>query len=525
MAISLQRPDVLLSKRVRLLLFLGVGTVAVLAAVAAILALRFEPVARSYVISTLRERYQSDVELGDLQISLFPSVHATGENLVLRFGGRSDLPPMIRVRRFVLDADFVGFFRSPKRIALLRLDGLEIRTPPKSAEGSHAAVGSGNGGEPGAKFVLDEVVADSAVLSTTPTDPSKDPLVFRVHQLEMHSVGVGLPMTFHAKVENPKPDGLIDSEGQFGPWNASRPSDTPLSGKYTFRNADLGVFKGISGILTSDGQYQGQLGRLEVKGKADVPGFALDTADHPVHLTTEFEATVDGTNGDTVLHPVRARLGSSQFEVTGAIARSSLEKHKTIELNARCGSGRLEDFLTLTIKSAKPPMTGRIGFDTKVKIPPGETSVADRIELDGMFRLNGVRFTDANVQGKIAGLSHRAQGDPENHDPNVSADFQGSFHLRDGRLGLPNLTFELPGAHLTMAGAYGIRSGAISLDGTVRLDAKVSQMTTGFKSMLLRPVDRFFSRDGAGTVLPIRIQGTRGQPEFTLDIGRLLRRK
>jgi hypothetical protein len=76
-----------------------------------------------------------------------------------------------------------------------------------------------------------------------------------------------------------------------------------------------------------------------------------------------------------------------------------------------------------------------------------------------------------------------------------------------------------------MAGAYGIRSGAISLDGTVRLDAKVSQMTTGFKSMLLRPVDRFFSRDGAGTVLPIRIQGTRGQPEFTLDIGRLLRRK
>ncbi len=76
-----------------------------------------------------------------------------------------------------------------------------------------------------------------------------------------------------------------------------------------------------------------------------------------------------------------------------------------------------------------------------------------------------------------------------------------------------------------MAGGYGLRSGAIDLDGTVRLDAKVSQMTTGIKSLLLRPVDRFFARDGAGTVLPIRIRGTRGKPKFVLDIGRMLKRK
>jgi hypothetical protein len=257
-----------------------------------------------------------------------------------------------------------------------------------------------------------------------------------------------------------------------------------------------------------------------------VPDFALDTADHPMHLTTEFDATVDGTNGNTVLHPVRAHLAGTTFEVSGSIARGALEKHKVLLFDAKCAGGRLEDFLRLTVKGPGPPaMTGRVGFNASVKIPPGQGSVADRIELDGTFALGGAKFTDAQVEGKMAGLSHRAQGDPNNHDPNVAADFKGAFHLRNAWLGLPNLAFELPGAHVTMTGGYGLRSGALNFDGTVRLDAKVSQMTTGIKSLLLRPVDRFFERDGAGTVLPIHISGTRGDPEFKLDIGKILRRK
>jgi hypothetical protein len=514
--------------QLRILLFAVVGAFLILGIVTAVLVARFQPVARSYIVSALRERYNSDVELGDLRITLFPSVHAVGENLVLRFAGRPDLPPMVRVRSFTIDADFVSFFRSPKRIGLLRLDGLEIHTPPKSA----TAEPTGRTKTPVAfdiskiKFVLDEVVADGSVLATTPSDPSKDPLVFRIPKLTLRSVGIGRPMTFVARVENPEPPGLVDSEGEFGPWNAAQPSDTPLSGHYTFRNANLGVFKGIAGTLSSEGKYSGQLARLEVHGTTDIPDFALDTADHPMHLTTEFDATVDGTNGNTVLHPVRAHLGSSAFEVSGSIARGALEKHKAILFDAKCTGGRLEDLLRLTVKGpAPPPLTGRVGFHTSVKIPPGEASIADRVELDGTFALDGAKFTDAEVESKMAGLSHRAQGDPKNHDPNVTAEFNGAFHLRNAWLALPNLDFELPGAHVTMTGGYGLRSGALNFDGTVRLDAKVSQMTTGIKSLLLRPVDRIFERDGAGTVLPIRISGTRGDPTFKLDIGKILRRK
>ena len=53
-----------------------------------------------------------------------------------------------------------------------------------------------------------------------------------------------------------------------------------------------------------------------------------------MHLRTEFQATVDGTNGNTVLHPVRAILGDSAFEVSGAIARR--RARKTQNDFARC---------------------------------------------------------------------------------------------------------------------------------------------------------------------------------------------
>jgi len=51
----------------------------------------------------------------------------------------------------------------------------------------------------------------------------------------------------------------------------------------------------------------------------------------------------------------------------------------------------------------------------------------------------------------------------------------------------------------------------------LRLDAKLSQMTTGWKSILLKAVDPFFSKHGAGTQVPFKVTGTRSEPHFGLD--------
>lgn len=494
---------------------------AALAASVGILIARFQPVARDYVISSLKQRYKSDVELGNLQISLFPVVRATGENLVLRFSGRRDVPPMVTIRRFTIEARFIGFFRYPRRIRKLRLEGLQIHIPPKLEQSD-----SNQSSAPSVPFILEEVLADGTTLETLPADPKKNSLNFDIQQLTLHSVGLGRPMTFHAEVNNAKPPGLVHSDGQFGPWNQDVPGNTPISGKYTFRDADLSVFHGIKGTLASEGDYRGQLNHLDVRGTTDVPRFSITLGGHPMPLHTEFHATVDATNGNTDLHPVRALLGKSAFEVSGSIERAALETHKEIDLEAKAAGAGLDDFLRLAINSPQPPITGRIGFDTKVKIPPGKTPVIARMELNGTFTVNGVRFTSQTVQSKIASLSHHAQGEPKDTDTSdVTARFAGRFFLRNGVLGLPQLRFELPGAHVTLDGQYAVQSGKIDFAGTAKLDATVSQMTTGIKRVLLKPIDPLFKRDGAGTVLPIRISGTRGSPSFQLDVGRILKRK
>ncbi|MGI8958814.1 MAG: hypothetical protein ACR2IV_03435 [Bryobacteraceae bacterium] len=510
-------------RRVRIFVLIAIAAVGVLTALAAIVALRFQPVARDYVLTVLRNRYRSKVELGNLQVSLFPTVHVTGENLVLRFGERAGAPPMITIKRFNVDARFIGFFRYPRRIRRLRLEGLQIQIPPRAERQENRSGGADLSKAP---FVLEEVIADGTTLKVLPKSSDKEPLAFDIRRLTLHSVGVGRPMTFRSLLNNAKPPGLIHTDGQFGPWHGDEPGDTPVSGKYTFRDADLSVFKGIAGTLASDGKYAGTLDTLEVQGWTEMPNFSLRIAAHPMHLRTEFQATVDGTNGNTILHPVRAMLGDSGFEVSGAITRGALEKHKTILLEARAVNAPLENFLRLSVKSSKPPMTGLISFLSTVKIPPGEQEVVDRLQLDGTFGIRGVRFTSADVEQKIASLSHRAQGNPEDKSGGkVMAEFRGKFRLQNGIMRLPSFTFKVPGADIKLAGDYALRSGRIDFRGTARMQASISDMTTGVKHWLLKPIDPLFARDGAGAVLPINISGTRGEPSFRLDIGRVLKRK
>ena len=90
-------------------------------------------------------------------------------------------------------------------------------------------------------------------------------------------------------------------------------------------------------------------------------------------------------------------------------------------------------------------------------------------------------------------------------------------------MSLPRLAFDFPGAQVNLDGTYGLVSGAIDFKGIARLDATVSQMTTGIKSMLLKPVDPLFRHDGAGAVVPVAVSGKRGDPSFRLDIGRAMR--
>jgi len=122
------------------------------------------------------------------------------------------------------------------------------------------------------------------------------------------------------------------------------------------------------------------------------------------------------------------------------------------------------------------------------------------------------------VRSKIESLSDRAQGRPKDTvEDDPLSQLRGQFRLQNGMIDFRNLTFNVVGANIQMEGTYGLRSEALNFHGKAHLQAKLSQMTTGFKSALLKPFDHFFRKNGV-TEIPIKVTGERSHPSFGLDL-------
>ena len=324
----------------------------------------------------------------------------------------------------------------------------------------------------------------------------------------------------YATLINPKPVGDIHSTGIFGPLNELSPRDSAVEGNYSFTNADLSTIRGIAGILTSTGHYVGTLGRIEVTGETDTPDFRLSVSGHPVPLHTDFHAIVDGTDGDTYLEPVRAHFLETSFTASGKIVRIKTPHGHDINLGVTMSRGSIEDLLRLGVKTDPPVMTGPIRLRTELNISPGEHDVADRLRLAGTFHVPGGHFTNDKVQTRLDNLSLRGLGEPKligKEDAEVTTDLEGRFVLEDGVLSFSSLHFQVPGTHAEMTGKYSLDGATFDFHGVLKTDAKLSQMTTGWKSILLKPVDPFFHKHGAGAEIPFKITGTRSEPHFGLD--------
>jgi len=495
------------------------------------LARRVEPFVREQAIRYLETRFGTGVELGSLRVSVSlvsplqlraAVLRVNGERLVLPFRGNPDLPPLITVGKFHLETEVGAVWNSPRHIRDVRLESVEINIPPREIRRAALAPQTTNTApksSTAASVVVDTIRMDAANLRIYPSDPAKQPRLFEIHKLTLHGTSPGRPLTFKANLTNPTPPGVVQTTGAFGPWKTEDPGLTPISGDYTFDNADLGVFKGIAGILDSTGRYDGVLRRIEVHGETRTPKFHMPGG-NPVPLTTRFHSIVDGTSGDTYLQPVRATLGRSNIVASGSVVRHEGAKRRTVSLDVSMNNGLIEDLLGLAVKAPEPFMRGEIDLRTKMEILPRAEAFSERLLLAGTFNVDQAHFLAGSVQEKIDSLSRRAQGQPKNQDiSDVLSAIRGGFDLRDGEIKFSALTFRVPGAAIHLKGAYGMYSEEIDMHGVARLQAKVSQTMTGWKRLVLKPVDPFFSKAGAGTLLPIKIAGTRAKPEFGLDRG------
>lgn len=474
---------------------------------------------RDWVVRALSERFHSRVELESIHVTAFPEMSATGVNLAIYYHNRTGVPPMIRIQQFTFHLGFLGILRVPRHIPGVHVDDMVITIPPRGQkpDDQQPAPVSAKMRKPFPKILIDQIVCDETTLLILPKNAGKDPLTFDIHDLILNSVGAGKPFSFHGNLKNAKPVGEIATKGDFGPWQADDPGSTPVSGSYTFTDADLGPFPGIGGTLSSTGKYSGVLGSLEVQGETDTPGFSLDPVARPVPLHTEFSATVDGTNGDTYLHPVRATLVHSEITANGSVVRVPEKQGHLITLDVVAPKARLEDLLQLSTKSNQPMMTGFVNLKTKLALPPGKVKVLDKLTLDGEFNVSDGRFASSDVRDKLESFSRHAEGQPNNPDAGSAiSDLHGKFHLKNGVITFQRLTFSVPGAMILLDGTYKLRGENLDFTGELRMEAKLSQLVGGKKSFFLKAIDPFFSKEGAGTLIPITISGTRDSP--TLEI-------
>jgi hypothetical protein len=484
---------------------------------------RAEPILRNRVIETLSARFKSRVELAELHVWVADGVHVDGKGLKI-YGATDPNPwepgvqPLLEIGEFRFQTALRNLFRDPMHVDTIYVSGLTMNIPPKSDRQEMNNMRQ-RGGK--MKIVVDHFVCTDTKLIINTAKPGKAPLTFDISDLRMNDIGPSQPLRFDATLINPVPVGNIKSTGTFGPLNETNPRDSAVAGDYSFTHADLGTIKGIGGILSSTGKYSGTLGRIEVEGQTDTPDFQVAVSGHRVPLHTDFHAIVDGTDGDTYLDPVRARVLHSSFTARGRIVRMQNPPGRDIELDVVLGRANIEDLLTLGVKTDPPYMTGNVAMNTKLSLRPGPEDVANRLKLAGSFHIPAGHFTNAKVQDRIDSLSMRSLGMSaavkDQKAALVTSDLRGTFALDHGVLTFSSLHFQVPGTHAEVTGQYSLDGDTFDFHGVLRLNAQVSQMTTGWKSILLKPVDPFFRKHGAGTEVPFKISGIHDELHFGLD--------
>src|SRR5262245_37563878 len=170
----------------------GLALLAVIAAVAFVWArVHLKPMLRERLITAIREHYQRDVDVKDLEISVATGFGATLNGLVVHQKDWPGLPPLAEVERLRVSATRRGILSEQLQIQRVVLEHLKINVPPKRRD----SLNTPDSDQPRTArryppcFVINEVLADGTFLQILLKKEGKEPLVFDITKLTLHSAG------------------------------------------------------------------------------------------------------------------------------------------------------------------------------------------------------------------------------------------------------------------------------------------------------------------------------------------------
>ncbi len=496
--------------------------VAIIVAGATILTANW-PFTRENVRKALEEASGRPVEIRTFSSSYFPP-GCTAEGVRFLRHKHPNLSPIITIERLAIQGSFTGLFRSPKRLAAVRIVGMHLivasKRPDEGPE--HVALNAGAGGK---ALAIAKITADGAVLEFKRAGSNEAPFVLKVDKLALTDVGSGAPMHYRAELTNTVPPGVIWAEGKFGPWRPEDIGATPVSGTYSYDKIDLRHFRSIYGVGKARGEFSGPIARMRTHGHIEVAGFGVEGSGHATPLTADYDATVNGTNGDVLLDPAVATFQHTRIEVRGWIADQAGERGKTAMFDLAVPQGRVDDLLAL-FDSGQPEMSGPVTLRGKFVWPPGPTAFLRKIRMDLAFGIERGRFTSANTQGSIDRLSESAEGEKRSEieeDPRtVLLDLRGGIRVRNGVAAISDGKMQVPGADATVQGTYGLMDKRLKLKGTLDTRGDISEETSGIKAWLLKAMTPLFKKRGRERIIPFEITGSDGKTTVSIDWKRRL---
>jgi hypothetical protein len=481
---------------------------------AAVLMISRWPFTSDNIVTALQKKFSSTVEVKTFHETYF-TPGFVAEGVSFRRNSDPGAPPIATIEKLTIQGAYWEFFSTPSHVRQVRIEGLHIFASPGSERIGNAARPASSPEQ--SALIIDQIIANGAVLEFASSKSGTDPLKFEIHELTLNSVADDRPLSFHVALLNPKPPGEIRADGHFGPLQPQNVGQTPLSASYVFQGVNLGVFAGIGGTLASTGKFNGVLERIEIEGSTDTPDFQVTRSRHTVPLKTQFQGTVNGMNGDVSLQSVRVQLERTSVVSHLEVATKADSEGKTISLDAT-EQGRIQDWLRLLAKADPPTFTGAMNFRVQVQVPPGKQSFIERVNLLGDFGIDAASFKPT-TQEKVDNLSQLAQGEKKNDDPaSVVENLKGHVALSHAIATFSTLSFGVPGALAHVHGTYGLLTEQLNLHGTLQVDNKLSKGSKGVKSVLLKSVEPFFKKKKAGEIVPIKIGGTFGHPSYGLDV-------
>ena len=492
----------------RAALAFGAVCVAVVAVSGALLAAKW-PFSRAAVIARISRDTGADVAIDRLRTTYFPPGF-DAENI--RLNQRGTGVAILSIRRVRIRATYTGIIR--KKVSEIDVEGFQLAAGQGHSFGSRSSSGS--------SFNVAKLVAEDGSLEIFSSDGGHQPFHVSIRSLVLTGIGSS-QLTFRVAARSARPPADFQADGRLGQFRSNTVKSTPISGRYTVSNADLSVFGGVSGLLSSSGKIGGTLARIEWEGTALVPNFEVAGTGHKGPLQSDYTIFVDTNDAKTELQKIRASFRRSTVLAHGQVSQAASAHGKTLGLALRMEQGRVDDLLWLVSGQPRPGMTGDIRFDASVELPPAPPEFLRRLILRGNVEITRALFTNPKMQLPLNYLSESANGmnkrEQRADTQEIPGVIRGAVNDSHAIARLTNVHYSAPGVNASLDGEFNLVDKGINFKGVLATEGKLGDGTTGLKSLLLKIARPFLAihRQGKITTVLFTIRGSSQHPVLAVS--------